>query len=142
MATLNANVVRKHLQGKTSNIPARALPEDAKYTSNSPLKNFDELGKSYLQPHMRHFTSIMDSGADASAVFNILRASSAFSPKVKDASIQIINVIRNPWAHYDSVYWDEENFLQAFRLFEDLLDLMENDTYSVFQTAERNPPTR
>ena len=80
-----------------------------------------DLARLHLQAHMAKFKKITDSSFDGSAALNILERAHCFTPHEKRVAKDLREKLRNPWAHCNTDEWDDNRFLESFKLMEELI---------------------
>merc|ERR1719495_2143362 len=85
------------------------------------VSSHHELARLHLQVHMAKFKKITDSSFDGSAALNILERAYCFTPHEKRVAKDLREKLRNPWAHCNTDEWDDNRFLESFKLMEELI---------------------
>ena len=101
-------------------------PEQYGFSYRDPKDDFvvsshHELAKLFMEAHMVKFKHITDSTFDGSAALNVIEKAYCFSKGEKGAAKEIRLNLRNPWAHCNSDEWEDNKFLESFKLMEELV---------------------
>ena len=123
----NQHVAKHHINTQNNNLmnPKQYGFSYRDFQNDYIVSSHHELAKLFMLDFMAKFNLITDSCFDGSAALAVLaNASGCFSDQERKAAQEVKDRVRNPWAHCDSDEWDDNKYLDCFRLMENLVTVV------------------
>ena len=123
----NQLVAKHHINTQNNNLmnPKQYGFSYRDFQNDYIVSSHHELAKLFMLDFMAKFNLITDSSFEGSAALAVLaNASGCFSDQERKAAQEVRDRVRNPWAHCDSDEWDDNKYLDCFRLMENLVTVV------------------